>query len=69
MNQKKEMVSDKTMHLESRLQDLEDRFLVDISALEAEVSNLSDAAKFERDELAERVTELEMVTKEHRQLY
>ena len=75
MNLKKEMANDEKLHLASRLQELEDQFLADINALEAKVHTLCDAldiAKTERNELADRVTELEaqkVVTKQHSQLY
>lgn len=75
MNKKQQTASDENLQLESRLQELENRFLTDISALEGEVKCLSsalDIAKCERDELAERLTELESLkvkTKEHSQLF
>ena len=59
----------------SRLQELEEQFLAEVNTLEAKVHTLSDAldiAKTERDELADRVTELKsqkIVTKQHSQLY
>ena len=75
MNQKVEMTAVENLHLVSRLQELEEQFLSEVNSLEAKVRTLSDAldiAKTERDELADRVTELEsqkVVTKQHKQLY
>ena len=65
------------LHLASQLLKLEEQFLAEVTcnSLEAKVHTLSDAldvAKTERDELADRVSEIEsqkVVTEQHGQLY
>ena len=71
MNQKMEMATTENVHLASRLLEVEEHILAEVNSLEAKVHTLSeslDIAKTERDELADRLTELEsqkVVTKQH----
>ena len=70
-----EMAATENVHLASRLLEVEEHILAEVNSLEAKVHTLSeslDIAKTERDELADRLTELEsqkVVTKQHSQLY
>ena len=75
INQKMEMAATEKVHLESRIEEIEKQFITQVGNLEAKVHSLSsalDVAKAERDELADRVSQLEsetVPTKQHGQLY
>ena len=71
MNQKMEMAATEKLHLASRIEELREQCLMEVSNLEAKVHSLSsalDVAKTERDELADRLSQLEsetVLTKQH----
>ena len=65
------MTATEKLHLASRIEELGEQFLKEVSSLEAKVHFLSsalDVAKTEQDELGDRVSQLEsetVLTKQH----